>query len=74
MSDEDTQLRMADQQIFEEQRIAQGETEARMMGLPAGEESVRKIKAVKPAADIVAEMMVEAREILTAELAATSKG
>ena len=34
-----------------------------LMGLPAGEESVRKIMAVKPAADIVAEMMIEAREI-----------
>jgi hypothetical protein len=30
---------------------------------------VRKIKAVKPAAEIVAEMMAEAREILRAELA-----
>ena len=43
-----------------------------LMGLPAGEDSVRKIKAVKPAAEIVAEMMVEAEEILRAELAAAS--
>jgi hypothetical protein len=35
--------------------------------------SVRKIKAVKPAAEIVAEMMAEAREILRAELAAGSE-
>ena len=41
-----------------------------LMGLPAGEDSVRKIKDVKPAAEIVAEMMAEAREILRAELAA----
>ena len=34
----------------------------------------RSIKAVKPAAEIVAEMMAEAREILRAELAATSEG
>jgi enoyl-[acyl-carrier protein] reductase II len=34
------------------------------MGFPAGEDSVRKIKSVKPAAEIVAEMMAEAREIL----------
>ena len=45
-----------------------------LMGLPAGEDSVRKIKTVKPAAEIVAEMMAEAREILRAELAATSEG
>ena len=44
-----------------------------LMGLPAGEDSVRKIKAVKPAAEIVAEMMVEAEEILRAELAAASE-
>ena len=42
-----------------------------LMGLPAGEDSVRKIKAVKPAAEIVAEMMAETEEILRAELAAT---
>jgi len=42
-----------------------------LMGFPAGEDSVRKIKSVKPAAEIVAEMMAEAREILSAELAAT---
>ena len=35
---------------------------------------VRKIKAVKPAAEIVAEMMAEAQEILRAELAAMSEG
>jgi enoyl-[acyl-carrier protein] reductase II len=34
------------------------------MGFPAGEDSVRKIKSIKPAAAIVAEMMAEAREIL----------
>jgi len=45
-----------------------------LMGLPAGEDSVRKIKAIKPAAEIVAEMMSEARQILSAELAATSGG
>ena len=43
-----------------------------LMGFPAGEDSVRKIKAVKPAAEIIAEMMAEAREILRDELAATS--
>ena len=43
-----------------------------LMGFPAGEESVRKIKALKPAAEIIAEMMAEAREILREELAATS--
>ena len=43
-----------------------------LMGFPAGEDSVRKIKAVKPAAEIIAEMMAEAREILREELAATS--
>ena len=42
------------------------------MGFPAGEDSVRKIKALKPAAEIIAEMMTEAREILREELAATS--
>jgi hypothetical protein len=45
-----------------------------LMGLPAGEDSAKKIKAVKPAAEIVAEMMAEALEILRAELAATSEG
>jgi enoyl-[acyl-carrier protein] reductase II len=34
------------------------------MGFPAGEDSVQKIKSIKPAADIVAEMMAEARDIL----------
>ena len=43
-----------------------------LMGFPAGEDSVRKIKAVKPAAEIVAEMMAEAREILRAELGTTT--
>ena len=42
-----------------------------LMGLPAGEDSVRKIKAVKPAAEIVTEMMAEAQEILRAETVAT---
>ena len=37
------------------------------MGFPAGEDSVRKIKDVKPAAEIIAEMMTEAHEILRAE-------
>ncbi len=35
-----------------------------LMGFPAGEDSVRKIKSIMPAAAIVAEMMAEAREIL----------
>lgn len=39
-----------------------------LMGFPAGEDSVRKIKDVKPAAEIIAEMMTEAQEILQAEL------
>jgi enoyl-[acyl-carrier protein] reductase II len=43
-----------------------------LMGFPAGEDSVRKIKALKPAAEIIAEMMAEAREILREELAAAS--
>ena len=43
-----------------------------LMGFPAGEDSVRKIKCLKPAAEIIAEMMAEAREILREELAATS--
>jgi len=38
-----------------------------LMGFPAGEDSVRKIKAVRPAAEIVTEMMEEAHEILRAE-------
>ena len=37
------------------------------MGFPAGEDSVRKIKEVRPAAEIIAEMMAEAEEILRAE-------
>jgi len=40
-----------------------------LMGFPAGEDSVKKIKTIKPAAEIVAEMMTEARQILTEELA-----
>ena len=44
-----------------------------LMGFPAGEESVRKIKALKPAAEIIAEMMAEAREILRQELAASAR-
>jgi hypothetical protein len=39
-----------------------------LMGFPAGEDSVRKNKDVKPAAEIIEEMMVEAEEILRAEL------
>ena len=39
-----------------------------LMGFPAGEESVRKLKDIKPAAAIVEEMMLEAREILRARL------
>lgn len=35
-----------------------------LMGLPAGEESVRKLKEIKPAAAIINEMMSEAREFL----------
>ena len=34
------------------------------MSLPAGEESVKLIKAIKPAAQIVEEMMAEARALL----------
>ena len=34
------------------------------MGFPAGEDSVRTIKSVKPAADIVEEMMADARTCL----------
>lgn len=34
------------------------------MGMPAGEESVKLIKTIKPAAQIVAEMMAEARRLL----------
>ena len=36
------------------------------MGFPAGEESVRKVQDVKPAAEIVEEMMRDAEEILKA--------
>jgi enoyl-[acyl-carrier protein] reductase II len=43
-----------------------------LMGFPAGEDSVRKIKDVRPAAEIIAEMMTEAREILREELTAMS--
>ena len=43
-----------------------------LMGLPAGEDSVRKIRDVKPAAEIIAEMMMEAAGILSEELAAGS--
>src|SRR5262245_50877758 len=35
-----------------------------LMGFPAGEESVRKLKDIKPAAEIIEEMMAEAREIV----------
>lgn len=34
------------------------------MGFPAGEDSVQKIRSIKPAAAIVADMMAEARQIL----------
>jgi enoyl-[acyl-carrier protein] reductase II len=44
-----------------------------LMGFPAGEDSVRKIKDVRPAAEIIGEMMTEAREILREELAALSE-
>jgi enoyl-[acyl-carrier protein] reductase II len=44
-----------------------------LMGLPAGEDSVRKIKDVKPAAEIIEELMAEAREILEADLMASSQ-
>jgi len=44
-----------------------------LMGFPAGEDSVRKIKDIKPAADIMVEMMTEAAEILREELAAMSR-
>jgi enoyl-[acyl-carrier protein] reductase II len=39
-----------------------------LMGFPAGEDSVRKIKDVRPAAEIIHEMMLEAREILRASM------
>jgi hypothetical protein len=39
-----------------------------LMGFPAGEDSVRTIKDVRPTAEIIAEMMAEAHEILRAEL------
>jgi enoyl-[acyl-carrier protein] reductase II len=38
------------------------------MGFPAGEDSVHKIKTIQPAAEIVEEMMSEARQILREEL------
>jgi hypothetical protein len=34
------------------------------MGFPAGEDSVHKIKSIKPAAEIIREMMRDARDIL----------
>jgi hypothetical protein len=37
------------------------------MGFPAGEDSIRKINTIQPAADIVAEMMAETRQILRDE-------
>ena len=37
------------------------------MGFPAGEESVRKLKDIRPAAEIIEEMMADAREILAAD-------
>jgi enoyl-[acyl-carrier protein] reductase II len=39
-----------------------------LMGFPAGEESVRKLKDIRPAAEIIDEMMVEAREFVRAAL------
>ena len=42
------------------------------MGFPADEDSVRNIKDLKPAAQIIAEMMAEALEILREEVAATA--
>ena len=41
-----------------------------VMGFPAGEDSVRKIKDVRPAAEIIEEMMMEAAEILRADVPA----
>lgn len=38
------------------------------MGFPAGEDSVHKIKSIKPAAEIIAEMMADARDALRDEL------
>jgi NAD(P)H-dependent flavin oxidoreductase YrpB (nitropropane dioxygenase family) len=35
-----------------------------LMGFPAGEDSVRQLKSIKPAAAIISEMMSEARDIL----------
>jgi len=35
-----------------------------LMGFPAGEESVRKLKDIRPAAEIIEEMMGDARELL----------
>jgi enoyl-[acyl-carrier protein] reductase II len=37
-----------------------------LMGFPAGEESVRKLKEIKPAAEIIEEMMADAREVVRA--------
>jgi enoyl-[acyl-carrier protein] reductase II len=39
-----------------------------LMGFPAGEESVRKVKSIKPAAEIIGEMMAHASAILRAAL------
>lgn len=39
-----------------------------LMGFPAGEESVRKLKDIRPAADIIEEMMGDARELLRTAL------
>jgi enoyl-[acyl-carrier protein] reductase II len=38
------------------------------MGLPAGAESIKRIHNVKPAAQIIVEMMAEARQIIKADL------
>ena len=38
-----------------------------LMGFPAGEESVRKLKDIRPAAEIIEEMMADARDILEAD-------
>jgi enoyl-[acyl-carrier protein] reductase II len=39
-----------------------------LMGFPAGEDSVRKVKDIRPAAEIIEEMMGDAREVLSAAL------
>jgi enoyl-[acyl-carrier protein] reductase II len=39
-----------------------------LMGFPAGEESVRKLKDIRPAAEIIEEMMGDARELLRTAL------